>query len=106
MDIKDKSNEIRRNRNRSLIMLFLFPVYGVVTFSVLGLVGAPENYILVFALPYMAYFLWVGFKWSYSTCPMCMQPMFHNYYFFYGLFKCVYCGYDLKDPKSSKNYAQ
>ena len=84
-----------------MILFVGFPIFASVIFVLLGILGVEENYILIPTIPYAAIFLFYGAKFSYAKCPICHEPMFHKFFFFYGFFRCVHCNYDLKDPNTS-----
>lgn len=87
-----------------MVMFVVFPFIGALLALLAESYSIAPGYIIVVLLPFVIYFLFVSVKWSYASCPMCQQPMFHKYYFFYGFFRCVHCGYNLKDTKTSSNH--
>ena len=101
-DIKEKSEYIRKNRNVSILIFITFPFVGFISAWAFSLIGCPEQYSLIIAVPYAVLFLVVGVRWSYSYCPACNAPMFRKGLFFYGFFRCVHYGYNLKDITTSK----
>ena len=104
-EVEEQSRYIRKYRNASIIMFLAFPFVMVLVFLLLSFFGLNEKLVIYFAIPYGIIFLATGIRWGYSSCPLCLNPMFRKGIFFYGFFKCVHCGYNLKDPKTSRNYS-
>lgn len=100
--VAERSEAIRKARNFSFVLFLAFPLVGFGSAFVLQSLGVDTRYVLVILIPYLVVFFFFGIRWSYAQCPMCHAPMYHKYFFFYGFLRCVNCGYNLKDPKSSR----
>ena len=85
-------------------MIIGFPVLVTLLVIVFTTFGIPNGAIFFIAVPYIIYAFASSFKFSYAACPACDKPMFHKHYFFYGLSKCVHCGYSLKDISTSSKH--
>lgn len=101
-DVMERSEDIRKWRNLSVLLFLCFAPVGGLGFLILHSLDISEIYALVIVVPYGLFFLYTGIRWSYASCPICHMAMFHKHFFFYGFFRCVNCGYDLKNPDTCK----
>ncbi len=100
--VGEPSRAIRKTRNLSIVLFFFFPVVSLASAGLFRVLGLRNEHALIILIPYVVVFFVVGIRWSYAPCPLCDAPMFYRRFFFYGFFRCVHCGYDLKDPKTSR----
>jgi hypothetical protein len=101
-DIKSDSDRIRRARNLSVALFFGFPLFGLAVFTLVGWLGVPQLIAIGLCVIYLIFYLLVGTRWSNAACPLCGAPMFRKGLFYFGFFRCVNCGYDLKDPNTRR----
>jgi hypothetical protein len=102
MSMREQSEVIRNARNLSIVFFLAFPFVSAAAAFLVDTLGVDENFVLVVIVPYVVILLFYGIRWSHASCPMCHEPMFHRAYFFYGFFRCVRCGYNLRDPSTSR----
>ncbi len=103
MDIvRERSQAIRKARNLTIALFLGFPLVGITAVVLFRFLGLEEEYTLIVIIPYMVVFLVVGIRCSYASCPICAARMFLKWFIFCWSFRCIHCGYDLKDPKTSR----
>ena len=103
MDIvRERSEAILKARNLTTALFLGFPIVGFIAAGLFRLFGLEYEYTLIVIIPYMVVFLVVGLRWCYASCPVCAALMFQKWFIFCWSFRCIHCGYDLKDPKTSR----
>src|SRR5262245_6117467 len=99
--IQAASRQIRGARNLTLAMLVSWPIVAMTVMSLADFMPPPYQSLGFFVVVlYGVLAVLSSLRWQFAVCPVCDHPFFRRGIRFAFRFRCMQCGYNLRDVNS------